>query len=254
MVNETESHVSALTVSGLNKKFGRVIVAEGISFDVKAGEAFGIVGPNGAGKSTLLNLINGTEPNDSGEILFHGEPLNSLDPAERTHKGIARTFQIPKPFSEMTVYENVLVGSTFLKSHHSRHERSELAIDAITRAGLTPFFNTPAGKLRLLDRKRLELARSLACQPKLLLLDEIAGGLTDAELPVLLEIIRELNASGVAIVWIEHIVHALVSVVDRLMCIAGGKVIAIGDPHTVLEDPKVIEIYLGSDFQVGGAA
>jgi len=246
--------VDVLTIANINKKFGRVIVAEGISFEVKKGEALGIVGPNGAGKSTLLNLINGTETLDSGEIICEGNSLNGLSPAVRNHKGIARTFQIPKPFAEMTVYENVLVGSTFQGKKVSHSVRNELAIHAIERAGLTQYFNIPAGKLRLLDRKRLELARALACQPNILLLDEIAGGLTDSELPILLEIVRDLNKSGVTIVWIEHIVHALVSVVDRLMCIAGGRVIAIGQPQDVLADSKVIELYLGSDFAIGGVA
>lgn len=250
----THSNENLLSISQIHKRFGRVVVADGITFDVKKGEALGIVGPNGAGKSTLLNLINGNEPLDSGDIIFQNESLNSLAPAERNHKGIARTFQIPKPFADMTVFENVLVGSTFQGKRVNHKQASEIALESISRAGLAAFFNTPAGKLRLLDRKRLELARALACQPQVLLLDEIAGGLTDSELPILLEIIRELNASGVTIIWIEHIVHALVSVVHRLMCIAGGELIAIGKPEEVLENSKVIELYLGSDFEVGGVA
>jgi len=240
-----------LKVSNLNKRFGRVVVADGISFEVGKGEAFGIVGPNGAGKSTLLNLINGTETIDSGEIFFGEEKLNSLDPASRAQLGIARTFQIPRPFADMSVFENVLVGSTFTRADRNRSTTNELVIESISRAGLLAHVNTPAGKLRLLDRKRLELARALACEPKILLLDEIAGGLTDAELPILLDVIRGLNASGVTIIWIEHIVHALVSVVSRLMCIAGGQVIAVGDSRSVLNDAKVIELYLGNDFSEG---
>jgi branched-chain amino acid transport system ATP-binding protein len=240
-----------LKVSNLNKRFGRVVVADGISFEVGKGEAFGIVGPNGAGKSTLLNLINGTETIDSGEIFFGEEKLNSLDPASRAQLGIARTFQIPRPFADMSVFENVLVGSTFTRADRNRSATNELVIESISRAGLLTHINTPAGKLRLLDRKRLELARALACEPKILLLDEIAGGLTDAELPILLDVIRGLNASGVTIIWIEHIVHALVSVVSRLMCIAGGQVIAVGDSRSVLNDAKVIELYLGNDFSEG---
>ena len=242
-----------LKVSDLNKRFGRVVVADGISFEVNKGEAFGIVGPNGAGKSTLLNLINGTESIDSGEIFFGEDKLNSLDPADRARLGIARTFQIPRPFADMSVFENVLVGSTFTRVERNRSVTHELVIESISRAGLLTHVNTPAGKLRLLDRKRLELARALACEPKILLLDEIAGGLTDAELPILLDVIRGLNASGVTIIWIEHIVHALVSVVSRLMCIAGGQVIAVGDSHSVLNNAKVIELYLGNDFSEGQA-
>ena len=242
-----------LKVSNLNKRFGRVVVADGISFEVNQGEAFGIVGPNGAGKSTLLNLINGTESIDSGEIYFGEEKLSSLDPADRARLGIARTFQIPRPFADMSVFENVLVGSTFTRADRNRSVTNELVIESISRAGLLDHINTPAGKLRLLDRKRLELARALACEPKILLLDEIAGGLTDAELPILLDVIRGLNDSGVTIIWIEHIVHALVSVVSRLMCIAGGQVIAVGDSQSVLNNAKVIELYLGNDFSEGQA-
>ena len=239
-------------IKDLNKSFGSVVVAQSLSFAVKKGEAFGIVGPNGAGKSTLLNLINGNEIQDSGDILFDGSIINKLKPAQRSSLGISRTFQIPRPFADMTVFENVLVATNFAPQKQGSKARQQNAIAAIERTGLSEYFNTPAGKLRLLDRKRLELSRAVASNPKIILLDEIAGGLTDSELPALLNIITELKKDGVTIVWIEHIVHALVSVVDRLMCIAGGNVIAIGDPREVLASPKVIEIYLGNDFQIAG--
>jgi branched-chain amino acid transport system ATP-binding protein len=152
----------------------------------------------------------------------------------------------------MTVFENVLVATNFAPHKESAKVRQQNAIAAIERTGLSEFFNTPAGKLRLLDRKRLELSRAVASNPRIILLDEIAGGLTDSELPSLLNIITNLKNDGVTIIWIEHIVHALVSVVDRLMCIAGGNIIAIGDPREVLASPKVIELYLGNDFQIAG--
>lgn len=241
-----------LEIRDLNKSFGSVIVAQSLSFEVKKGEAFGIVGPNGAGKSTLLNLINGNEIQNSGDIFFEDSNINKLKPAQRSSLGIARTFQIPRPFSDMSVFENVLVATNFAPKKESSKVRQQNALAAIERTGLSEFFNTPAGKLRLLDRKRLELSRAVASNPRIILLDEIAGGLTDAELPVLLNIIKQLKNEGVTIIWIEHIVHALVSVVDRLMCIAGGSVIAIGDPNEVLASPKVIELYLGDDFQIAG--
>ena len=241
-----------IEIKNLNKSFGSVVVAQSLSFAVKNGEAFGIVGPNGAGKSTLLNLINGNEIPDSGDILFDGSNVNKLKPAQRSSLGISRTFQIPRPFADMTVFENVLVATNFAPHKANSKARAQNAIAAIERTGLSEYFNTPAGKLRLLDRKRLELSRAVASNPRIILLDEIAGGLTDSELPALLEIIKELKKDGVTIIWIEHIVHALVSVVDRLMCIAGGSVIAIGDPHDVLASPKVIELYLGNDFQIAG--
>jgi len=243
--------VNMLEIRNLNKRFGNVVVAQSLSFEVQKGEAFGIVGPNGAGKSTLLNLVNGNEIQDSGDIVFNGVNLNNLKSSQRSSLGIARTFQIPRPFSEMSVFENVLVATNFNSKKDSAKNRQLQAIDSIERTGLGEYFNTPAGKLRLLDRKRLELSRAVASNPQLILLDEIAGGLTDSELPVLLNIIRQLKSDGVTIIWIEHIVHALVSVVDRLMCIAGGSVIDIGEPQKVLQSPKVIELYLGDDFQIG---
>lgn len=243
--------VNMLEIRDLNKRFGNVVVAQSLSFEVEKGEAFGIVGPNGAGKSTLLNLVNGNEIQDSGDIVFNGVNLNNLKSSQRSSLGIARTFQIPRPFSEMSVFENVLVATNFNSKKDSAKNRQLQAIDSIERTGLGEYFNTPAGKLRLLDRKRLELSRAVASNPQLILLDEIAGGLTDSELPVLLNIIRQLKSDGVTIIWIEHIVHALVSVVDRLMCIAGGSVIDIGEPEKVLQSPKVIELYLGDDFQIG---
>jgi branched-chain amino acid transport system ATP-binding protein len=243
--------VNMLEIRDLNKRFGNVVVAQSLSFEVKKSEAFGIVGPNGAGKSTLLNLVNGNEIQDSGDIVFNGVNLNNLKSSQRSSLGIARTFQIPRPFSEMSVFENVLVATNFNSKKDSAKNRQLQAIESIERTGLGEYFNTPAGKLRLLDRKRLELSRAVASNPQLILLDEIAGGLTDSELPVLLNIIRQLKSDGVTIIWIEHIVHALVSVVDRLMCIAGGSVIDIGEPKKVLQSPKVIELYLGDDFQIG---
>jgi branched-chain amino acid transport system ATP-binding protein len=241
-----------LEVADLNKRFGSVIVAQSLSFHVQKGEALGIVGPNGAGKSTLLNLINGNEILDSGALTFQGSSLNKLTSSQRSKLGIARTFQIPRPFSGMTVFENVLVATNFAPEKLSSKLREKRALEAIERTGLSEYMNTPAGKLRLLDRKRLELSRAVATNPRLILLDEIAGGLTDTELPILIDIIKQMKSDGVTIIWIEHIVHALVSVVDRLMCIAGGSVIAIGEPRAVLADPKVIELYLGDDFEIAG--
>ena len=222
------TQTALMSVSGLSKKFGRVITADDISFEVRAGEALGIVGPNGAGKSTLLNLIGGVVEADSGSILFDGRDISRLKAAERAKAGIARSFQIPRPFIDMTVFENVYVGSSF--AGRTRGQAGyDRAYHSLEVAGLLHLASTPARQLRLLDRKRLELARALATNPQLILLDEIAGGLTDKELPPLVETIRNLRANGVTVVWIEHIVHALVSVVDRLMCLAEGRILAIGE-------------------------
>ena len=242
-----------LEVRGLSKKFGNVVTAEDVTFNVKAGTALGIVGPNGAGKSTLLSLITGVLPSDAGTIMFDGHNITSQSAASRTKAGIARSFQIPRPFVDMTVFENVYVGATFGGGFHGQIGY-EAAVRALETTGLMHLSEKPAGQLRLLDRKRLELARALATNPRLILLDEIAGGLTEKELPPLIELIRGLRDSGVTVVWIEHIVHALTAVVDELMCLALGRVLAIGDPQEVMRSPEVIEVYLGSTFDLGEAS
>ena len=242
-----------LEVRGLSKKFGNVVTAEDVTFNVKAGTALGIVGPNGAGKSTLLSLITGVLPSDAGTITFDGHNITSQSAASRTKAGIARSFQIPRPFVDMTVFENVYVGATFGGGFHGQIGY-EAAVRALETTGLVHLSEKPAGQLRLLDRKRLELARALATNPRLILLDEIAGGLTEKELPPLIELIRGLRDSGVTVVWIEHIVHALTAVVDELMCLALGRVLAIGDPQEVMRSPEVIEVYLGSTFDLGEAS
>lgn len=242
-----------LEVQGMSKRFGRVVTAEDISFSVEQGSALGVVGPNGAGKSTLLSMIGGVLPPDAGVIRFDGKEITKVSAGKRSEMGIARSFQIPRPFVDMTVFENVYVGAAFGGQIQGTAGYDQAA-EALEIAGLTHLANVPAGQLRLLDRKRLELARALATQPKLILLDEIAGGLTEKELPPLIEMIKGLRDAGVTVIWIEHIVHALLAVVDQLMCLAFGKILAIGDPHEVMKSPEVIEVYLGSTFEVGEAS
>jgi branched-chain amino acid transport system ATP-binding protein len=234
-----------LDVTGLGKRFGSVVVAEDVSFSVAGGEVLGVVGPNGAGKSTLLNLISGVLAPDRGSVRLDGHDVTRRGAASRARAGIGRTYQIPRPFAKMTVFENALVGATF--AGRRRGEAADLALAALRRTRLLEYANAPAGTLRLLDRRRLELARALASRPTLLLLDEIAGGLAEHELPQLIDIVRELRDEGVAVVWIEHVVHALLSGVDRLMCLSEGRVLAIGDPHEVMTSQLVREVYLGTD-------
>jgi branched-chain amino acid transport system ATP-binding protein len=242
-----------LEVRDLSKRFGKVVTAEDISFSVEPGTALGIVGPNGAGKSTLLSMINGTLNPDAGSIMFDGVDITRLSAGARSEMGIGRSFQIPRPFVDMTVFENVYVGAAF--GGQSRGQAGyDSAAEALDIAGMLHLSDVPAGQLRLLDRKRLELARALATQPRLILLDEIAGGLTEKELPPLIEMIKGLRDSGVTVIWIEHIVHALLAVVDELMCLAFGKILAIGEPQDVMRSPEVIEVYLGSTFDVGEAS
>jgi branched-chain amino acid transport system ATP-binding protein len=234
-----------LEVAGVGKRFGRLTVLDDVSFAIAPGEAFGIVGPNGAGKSTLLNVVNGVLRPDAGSVRFDGADVTRAGAAARCRAGIGRSYQIPRPFGGMTVFENALVAASFGGGHSGR-AAAECAYRALETAGLAGVADTPAGSLRLLDRKRLELARALATEPRLVLLDEIAGGLTEAEVPTLVETVRDLGRAGVAVVWIEHVVHALVAVVTRLMCLTYGRVLAVGDPHEVLADPQVVEVYLGS--------
>lgn len=239
-----------LEVTGVAKRFGRVVTARDVSFEVAAGEALGLVGPNGAGKTTLLDIVAGTQRADAGTVLLDGHDVTRLGAAARADRGVARSYQVPRPFGGLTVYENVLVGASFAGrgrgiATHRGSARAQ-AWHALEVTGMTGAADTPSGSLRLLDRKRLEVARALATGPRVLLLDEIAGGLTDRELPQVVSLVRRLRDDGVAVVWIEHVLHALLDVVDRLLCLAGGEVIAQGDPHEVIRSPEVVEVYLGT--------
>jgi branched-chain amino acid transport system ATP-binding protein len=233
-----------LALERISKRFGAVVVAEDIDLTLAGGEALGIIGPNGAGKTTLFGIATGTLPPDSGRIVFDGEDITRLPPERRCRKGLARSFQIPQPFAGMTVFENVVVAAAFGNSEREAAVYGRCA-ELLDRCGLADKANMRAGGLTLLDRKRLELARALATQPRVLLLDEVAGGLTEHECTALVALIKDVRASGVSIAWIEHVVHALLATVDRLLVLHGGKLIAGGDPHTVIKSPQVAEIYMG---------
>jgi branched-chain amino acid transport system ATP-binding protein len=236
---------AVIEVDRVTKSFlGAPVIAD-LSFSVQEGEAVGIVGPNGAGKTTLLNLIAGDLAPERGTIHFDGRDVTRLRPDKRCHAGLARTAQVPRPFDALSVFENVLVGATFGTHERASGPAKDLAAQALAQADMLDKANVLAGTLGLLDRKRLELARALATEPKVLLLDEIAGGLTEAEVHLLVEKIRQLAAGGVTIVWIEHIVHALLAMVDRIMAMSFGRKIAEGDPHEVMGSPAVREVYLG---------
>lgn len=243
----TES-VAALSVVGLRKAYGALAVTQDVSFLVHEHRALGIIGPNGAGKTTLFNLIAGTQKADAGRISVYGTDITGLSAKERCHLGISRSFQIPQPFAGMTAYENVLIAAAFGRRLPEYSARS-YATDAIDHAGLGHLSDRLAGSLTLLDRKRLELARALATGPRLLLLDEIAGGLTEAECVSLIDLIREIQAAGTTIVWVEHVLHALLAVVDEVLVLDFGKVIAHGPPDVIIKDPQVAAVYLGPDAQ-----
>jgi len=233
-----------LSIQDLQKSFGAVTVADATSFDVAQGEAVAILGPNGAGKTSLFNLITGALRADSGTIRFDGRDITKLPPAARCKMGVARSFQIPQPFAGMTVFENALVGATQGAGLRGR-EAEDHALDVLEETGLSGKANMRAGSLSLLERKRLELARALSAKPKLLLLDEIAGGLTDAECGALIDTIKRIHANGTTIIWIEHVVHALIAVAERLIVIDFGRKIAEGAPKAIMESAEVKEIYLG---------
>jgi branched-chain amino acid transport system ATP-binding protein len=233
-----------LELASLSRAFGGLAVIDRLDFSVEAGEIVGIIGPNGAGKTTLFNMIAGVLPPSGGRVLFEGADITPMKPWHRCRLGIGRTYQTPKPFSHMSVFENVLAAAV----HGGRLSTVRATAEAervLQRTGLLDRAALPAGQLALLDMKQLELAKALAVRPRLLLLDEIAGGLTEAECDVLLDTIEEVHQGGVTILWIEHVVHALRRLVSRLAVLSGGNFIAVGAPREVLADRRVKEAYLG---------
>lgn len=236
--------MALLKLENLRKQYGALVVTDNFSLEVAQGDLVGILGPNGAGKTTLFNLITGTVRPDAGAVYFNEREVTLTDASKRCHLGIARSFQVPHPFVGMTVFENILVGATFGRGEDHAEER---ALQVMAQTGMAAKANQLAGSLTLLDRKRLEMARALAADPKLLLLDEIAGGLTDSECASLLDAIREVHATGVTIIWIEHVVHALLSVAKRLVVVDFGRKVMEGLPEVVMNSTEVKSIYMGDD-------
>ena len=239
-----EKH-GTLIAARIAKRFGAFVAVDQVDFMLKEDEAVGIVGPNGAGKTSLLNLLAGAYRPSAGTVVFRGTNVTALDASERCRLGIARSHQIPKPFIGMNVFENVFVAAV-AGGGQKGQQAYQTCIESLELCGMTHLANRQAETLGLVDRKRLELARALATGPKVLLLDEIGGGLTDAEANDLVAIIHQLRGRGIAIVWIEHIVHILVRLVDRLVCMDAGRIIADGNPDDVMANAAVIDAYLGS--------
>ena len=233
-----------LELAGVSKSYGALKATDNLSLTVAEGEALGVIGPNGAGKSTMFNLITGDVAPDAGRVVFAGTDITALPAHARSRLGIGRSYQIPQPFTNMTVFENLLVGAIFGGRQRER-ESYERCAQVLEMTELMSRANVPARTLTLLQRKRLELARALALNPKLLLLDEIAGGLTEHETHALIGTIRTIHARGTTIVWIEHIVHALVSIASRLVVMNFGQKLAEGPPQTVIADARVKEVYMG---------
>lgn len=237
-------NVPILAFEKICKRFGAVVVAHDIDLALSEGEALGIIGPNGAGKSTLFGIASGTVQPDAGRVMLGGSDITRFPPERRCRLGLGRSFQIPQPFHGMSVFENLVVAAAFGTGRSERDVYGR-CVDLLDQCALADKANRTAGSLTLLDRKRLELARALATGPRVLLLDEVAGGLTEHECKALVELIRTIRRGGVSIIWIEHVVHALTALVDRLLVLHGGTFIAQGAPEEVIRSPAVREIYMG---------
>jgi branched-chain amino acid transport system ATP-binding protein len=235
-----------LVLHSVSKSYGALKVTDSISLSVNKGETLGILGPNGAGKTTLFNLISGDVAVDTGRVVYDGQDVTAMPSHLRCRRGIGRSYQVPQPFGNMSVFENLVTAASFGGGQTER-AAWDTAVHVLEQTGLMPQANKAAGSLTLLNRKRLELARALATGPELLLLDEIAGGLTEHEAHELVEELQRIKASGVTMIWIEHVVHALLSVADRLFVINFGQQLAEGKPHDVMNDPEVQRVYMGME-------
>lgn len=236
--------MAILVLRSVSKLYGAVKVTDDISLSVERGETLGILGPNGAGKTTLFNLISGDVPVTTGRIEYDGQDVTHLPPHQRCRRGIGRSYQVPQPFGNLSVFENLVTAACFGAGRTER-EAWGTAVRVLEQTGLSRHANQRAGSLTLLDRKRLELARALATEPQLLLLDEIAGGLTEPEAQALVQELKRIKASGITMIWIEHVVHALLALADRLFVINFGRYLIQGTPQVVMGDPEVQRVYMG---------
>lgn len=235
-----------LSVDQLAISFGSNEVLKSINFNLHENEVLGVIGPNGAGKTVMLNILTGILKPTKGSVTFQGEDITKMPVAERSRKGIGRTFQVPRPFEKMTVYENILVGSVYGGSLSEKNAKKK-AIDILEKIKLDDRRNEFAGKLGLLDRKRLEVGRALATDPKVLLLDEVGGGLTESEVEDILDLVKIIKSQGVSVVWIEHIIKTMLEGTDRVLLLANGCDVVCGNPCDVMNSQEVKEIYIGCD-------
>jgi len=234
-----------LEVRDVTKRFGGLQALSEITFDVSAGEILGLIGPNGAGKTTLFNVINGVFTPNQGKVIFRGEDITGIPSYEVAGRGLARAYQVVRPLSDLTVRENVMVGACFGRERFSLSEAARVADEVLAQVGLAEKAGLFAGSINVAEKKRLELARALGAQPYLLLLDEVLAGLNPSEIVMMMETIRQIRDNGVTILMIEHVMQAMMSISDRVLVLDYGALIAQGPPQEVVNDPQVIEAYLG---------
>jgi len=238
-----------LRIEALTKSFGGFVALDNINVDIRKGERFGLIGPNGSGKTTLVNCISGALRPSKGSVLFGGEDITTLPPNQRSHRGIARSFQIPRPFRSMTVIENLMVALDFAASRHlleSASHRRDAAMAVLTRIGLASKADVSTAALTQVELRKMELARAMAIGPKLLISDEAMAGLSTSEVDEVLDLLISLGGEDIAIIMIEHIMQAVMRFSERVMCLDAGRIIAIGSPSEVMGNPRVQEAYLGT--------